>query len=130
MQKKKRVAILYLNTGGGHIGYAKALEKGVKRKYPDAQVVLFNPITDGLFLKLIVEEGYSITTKNNYTEYIFDGISHLWNRDFPRWASEKIFLFALKGALHQFFSQQSFDYIISTHFFLSRGVMEEIQEHP
>jgi hypothetical protein len=129
VQQAKTVAILYLNTGGGHIGYARALEKGIKRKYPHTNVVLFNPLTDSLFLKMIIEEGFSITTKNDYTAYIFKGLSHLWNNEFPRRTSEKIFLFSLRKTLHQFFSQQKFDYIISTHFFLSRGVMDELQEY-
>jgi hypothetical protein len=129
MHKKKKVAILYLNTGGGHIGYARALNQGIKRKYSDAEVTLFNPLTDSTFLKMIIESGFSTTTKNDYTEYLFNGLSQLWSKDFTRRASGKIFLFSLKKTLHQFFSQQRFDYVISTHFFLSRGVMEEIKEY-
>lgn len=115
----KKVAILYLNTGWGHIGYARALEKGIKRKYPDSEVILFNPITDNIVLKAIIEHGYSLTMKNTYTGSIFDRLAKIWDLEQSRHISGKVLSLSLKSSFEDFFLTHHFDYVISTHFFLS-----------
>ncbi|MDR0369616.1 MAG: hypothetical protein LBH96_03790 [Candidatus Peribacteria bacterium] len=122
----KKVAILYLNTGGGHIAYARALQKGIKRKYPDSEVILFNPITDKIVLKAIIEYGYSLTMKNTYTGSIFDHLAKIWNREQPRHISGKVLSLSLESSFEDFFLTHHFDYVISTHFFLSNSALNTL----
>jgi hypothetical protein len=95
------------------------LEKGIKRKYPDSEVVLFNPITDKIILKAIIEHGYSFTMKNTYTGSIFDHLAKIWNKQQTRQISGKVLSLSLESSFEDFFLTHHFDYVISTHFFLS-----------
>jgi len=65
---KQRIAFLYLNTGGGHIGPAKALARELEALFPDTtESVLCNGFSDDMRIsRFFFENGYSITT--NYLE--------------------------------------------------------------
>ncbi|MDD2536961.1 MAG: glycosyltransferase [Candidatus Absconditabacteria bacterium] len=126
----KKVAILYLNTGGGHIGYARALEKGIKRKNSDVDVVLINPLEDRLVLKTIIEDGFSVTTKNDYTGYVFDELAKIWDYKLPRKISDTVFTLTLYTYFQSLFKKQKFDYVISTHFFLSGPAWSLLKKSP
>ena len=65
---KQRIAFLYLNTGGGHIGPAKALSRELETAFHDtAEPVLCNGFSDTMHIsRFFFEDGYSITS--NYFE--------------------------------------------------------------
>ncbi|MBN2810498.1 MAG: glycosyltransferase [Spirochaetales bacterium] len=65
---KEQIAFLYMNTGGGHIAPARALEKEINRLFPDdCGTVLHHGFSERMKAsRFFFEDGYRLTT--NYFE--------------------------------------------------------------
>jgi len=65
---KQKIALLYLNTGGGHVAPARALALGLESSYSEtAEPLLFNGFSDKMPLcRFFFENGYQVSS--NYFE--------------------------------------------------------------
>jgi UDP-N-acetylglucosamine:LPS N-acetylglucosamine transferase len=111
----QKIAFLYLNTGGGHVGPARSLAHEMERLYP-GEVSSFphNGFTDRMRVaRSIFEDGYRIST--NYFEpgyVLFYGISS------RTWFIEAgNYLVSLKGvpALARFFRENGITKVVCLH---------------
>ena len=112
---KQRIAFLYLNTGGGHIGPAKALSRELETSFHEtAEPVLFNGFSDAMRLsRFFFEDGYSITS--NYFEpgyVLFYRLTEL-----PVCIEFGNYLVSIKGEryLADFFREQKITKVVCLH---------------
>jgi processive 1,2-diacylglycerol beta-glucosyltransferase/1,2-diacylglycerol 3-beta-galactosyltransferase len=112
---KQRIAFLYLNTGGGHIGPAKALSRELETSYHDtSEPVLCNGFGEDMRIsRFFFEDGYSITS--NYFEpgyVLFYRLTEL-----PVSIKFGNYLVSVKGEKHlaNFFREQKITKVVCLH---------------
>lgn len=112
---KQRIAFLYLNTGGGHVGPAKALSRRLQTLYPDSvEPELVNGFSEKMRMsRFFFEDGYSLTS--NYFEpgyVLFYRVT-----EFPVSIRFGNYLVSLRGKRHlaQFFRERRVTKVVCMH---------------
>jgi len=112
---KQRIAFLYLNTGGGHIGPAKALAQELEASFHDsAEPVLCNGFSDAMRIsKFFFVDGYSITS--NYFEPAYVLFYRL--TELPVCIEFGNYLVSIRGEryLADFFREQKITKVVCLH---------------
>ncbi len=126
---KKKLAFIYLNTGGGHLAPAKAISEYLKKHNPgDTESVLINPFEKSCKLvRIIIEDGYRIL--QNRAKWLYEGIYALYK---VRPISE-ITVRAVSKTVEKYLTQilidEKPDIIIICHFFCIHPVYAITEKH-
>lgn len=126
---KKRIAIFYVNAGGGHSGTARALEKEFREKYADSvEPVLIDAVAGGPFItRWFLEKGYALAV-NNFPKnwraiYWLSKIQSIMRGE------DKVFTKTILDNISKKIKEEKFDVIITLHFFLTSPVLNVLQEN-
>lgn len=117
---EKRIALLYLKTGGGHLSAAKALSQALENSGPPrTRSYLFDPVPeDAPFAQAILQDGYRFTSHKVGKLWILlyefsklKAVDIIW--------SFSVFLTVRKN-LTAFIEENRIDTVVFLHFLLSR----------
>jgi UDP-N-acetylglucosamine:LPS N-acetylglucosamine transferase len=127
-RKIMRILVLYLKTGGGHVGAARAIKAEILHRYSEYDIELH--LVDGIaenqkWLKFIIETGYSIVSTS---------LPFLWpllyetskTPFFMRAQAEMLSLFTYKR-LRDIIITHKIDKIINLHFLLNIPIHRALQ---
>lgn len=125
-----KVAILYLNTWWGHKSNSKAIQSGILEKFPDAEVVLFDPLENNkALIRLILEGWWKIATENDYANTIFRMIYEINTTPIIMNHTINMITLNIQTILNTFFKNAWFTDIISTHFLLNKAIIKSIGKY-
>lgn len=122
-RRKKRIALLYLKTGGGHYSAARAIGEELAENHgDDIKYYLFDPIPEGAFFaQRLLQDGYRFTShkvgKLWILLYEFSKlkiIDYIWNF---------MVYITVRKNIASFIRKNKIDTVVTLHFLLSRPLI-------
>lgn len=127
-QENKRIALLYLKTGGGHEAPARSIASYLSHKYPDnCTPLLFNCLESApRYINGIVEDGYRLAQKK--AKWVYSVLYELNKYKIFSWPTATLVGRPIKDYLREFVLPSKPDKIVVFHFFIVRPVVELLKE--
>ncbi len=123
----KKIAIMYVRAGAGHLAAARALAEELKSLYTDVEPILFDALTGAPdFVRDTIEKGYSIAA--NFFHPIWMVIYAFSKLTWVRKIEVNIVSRHIKENLRKFILSERPDKIVIDHFFVIKPIKEILQE--
>lgn len=122
--KRKKVVLLYLDTGGGHRAAATAIRDHLTAHYSHTEAVLYNPLKERKFLKMVIEGGYDLITDIARPLWPF-----LYRLNYKEKLREAVFRASsdfFTEQLRDFLEKETATHIAILHYLLIRPVKEAL----
>lgn len=122
----KKVALLYLDTGGGHRAAALSLQKYLKKHSPQTETILHNPLEQHKLLKGVIEGGYRVVT--DQARPLWPVLYHLNTNEWAREIVYSLSAYWFTTELQNFLVEEGVTHLAVLHYLLIRPAGIAIQD--